>query len=80
VFVGALGLAHTQLRPAGKARFGEHLIDVVSFGPFINAGTEVEVVTVSGYRVTVRPYAARATLDPATPTVPSPDTRNGGTA
>lgn len=58
VFVGALGIAHTQLRPAGKARFGEHLVDVVSFGPFIDSGTEVEVLTVTGFRVTVRPHAA----------------------
>lgn len=55
VFVGALGVAHTQLRPAGKARFGEFLVDVVSFGSFIGAGTEIEVIGVSGARVTVRP-------------------------
>jgi membrane-bound serine protease (ClpP class) len=55
VFVGALGVAQTALRPAGKAKFGEHLVNVVSFGPLIGAGTEIEVIGVSGYRVTVRP-------------------------
>ncbi|HVS70372.1 MAG TPA: NfeD family protein [Phycisphaerae bacterium] len=55
VFVGALGVAHTQLRPAGKARFGEFLVDVVSFGSFIPVGTEIEVIGISGTRVTVRP-------------------------
>ena len=55
VFIGALGVAHTQLRPAGKARFGDYLVNVVSFGSFISEGTEIEVIGISGSRVTVRP-------------------------
>jgi membrane-bound serine protease (ClpP class) len=55
VFAGAMGLAVTDLRPAGKVRFDEHLVDVVSYGSFISKGTEVEVVSVEGYRVVVRP-------------------------
>ncbi|MCL2648714.1 MAG: hypothetical protein FWD61_17215 [Phycisphaerales bacterium] len=55
VFVGAVGMAATDLRPAGKTRFGDHLVDVVSFGSFIGQGSEVEVVEVLGNRVVVRP-------------------------
>ena len=54
VFVGALGQATSDLRPAGKARFGGHLIDVVAQGEFISAGTSVVVIEVSGFRVMVR--------------------------
>lgn len=52
--VGDTGVAASKLRPAGKAQIGEHFLDVVSDGPFINAGTAVEVVSVQGNKVTVR--------------------------
>jgi len=55
VFVGAMGLAATDLRPAGKARLDGRLVDVVSYGSFIEQGSEVEVVEVSGNLVVVRP-------------------------
>jgi len=55
VFVGALGKAATDLRPAGKVRFDEHLLDVVSNGAFIARGSEVEVVSISGNKIIVRP-------------------------
>ena len=58
VFVGAIGRAASDLRPAGKARFGEHLVDVVSTGSFIDGGTDVVVIEASGMRVVVKPYAA----------------------
>jgi len=55
IFVGAMGRATTDLRPAGKARLGGNLVDVVSHGSFIEQGTEVEVTEVSGNLVVVRP-------------------------
>ena len=58
VFVGAIGKAATDLRPAGKARFDEHLVDVTSNGGFVARGTEVEVMQASGARIIVRPRAA----------------------
>jgi len=60
VFVGAMGRATTDLRPAGKVRFDQHLVDVVSFGSFIAQGTEVEVISVEGYRIVVKPRPSRA--------------------
>ena len=59
VFVGAIGKAATDLRPAGKARFDDHLVDVVSNGAFVPRETEVEVMQVTGTRVTVRPRVVR---------------------
>jgi membrane-bound serine protease (ClpP class) len=55
VFIGALGKAETDLRPAGKARFDTHLLDVVSNGAFIPRSQEIEVTTIHGNKITVRP-------------------------
>lgn len=52
--IGSHGRSVTKLRPAGKARFGEHPIDVRSRGEFIQAGEEVEVIEVHGNRVVVK--------------------------
>jgi membrane-bound serine protease (ClpP class) len=54
VFLGAIGVTTSDLRPAGKARFGEHLVSVVSDGLFIPQRHEVEVIEVTGMRVVVR--------------------------
>lgn len=51
---GMTGVAQSVLRPAGKARIGDRLVDVISNGPYIQAGAEVEVVEVAGNRVVVR--------------------------
>ena len=52
--IGQRGLSMTILRPAGKARFENELIDVVSEGPFIPAETELQIVSVTGKRIVVR--------------------------
>ena len=52
--VGVTGTAQSVLRPAGKARFGERMVDVVSNGPYIQVGTQIEVIEVAGNRVVVR--------------------------
>jgi membrane-bound ClpP family serine protease len=53
--LGATGEATTVLRPAGTARFGDRLVDVVSDGDFVQPGTSVRVVEIEGNRVVVRP-------------------------
>jgi membrane-bound serine protease (ClpP class) len=53
VKVGELGTAATFLRPAGKARFGERDIDVVTEGNFIEKGTKVKILDIKGSRVVV---------------------------
>jgi membrane-bound serine protease (ClpP class) len=58
--LGELGRAVTPLRPAGRARFGERVIDVVTEGGFIDPGAAVEVIQVAGNRVVVHPAPAAA--------------------
>lgn len=51
---GARGIAVTKLRPAGKAKIDERVVDVVSRGSFIDPGDEIEVIEVKGNRVVVK--------------------------
>ena len=52
--VGERGAAHTPLRPAGIAMFGERRENVTSDGEFIEAGAEVEISAIVGLNVTVK--------------------------
>lgn len=45
----------TRLRPAGKARFGDAIVDVVSDGEFLDKGTKVTIIAIQGSRVVVKP-------------------------
>jgi membrane-bound serine protease (ClpP class) len=51
--VGMEGTAHTMLRPSGKAVIDGQLVDVVSQGDLIPAGTSLRVLAVEGPRVVV---------------------------
>lgn len=51
---GEQGVAATQLTPAGKARVGDLLVDVVSDGELIEKGQAIRVSEVHGNRVVVR--------------------------
>lgn len=52
--VGDVGEALTKLRPAGRARFGDTVVDVVALADFLEAGTRVVIVEMHGNRVVVR--------------------------
>lgn len=52
--IGETGRTTTVLRPTGKARFGEMLIDVTADGFFIEPDSLVEVIDVQGSRVIVK--------------------------
>ena len=43
-----------MLRPSGKARFDNRILDVISEGPFIMADANLEVIAISGNRIVVR--------------------------
>jgi membrane-bound serine protease (ClpP class) len=43
----------TSLRPAGKARIGDKLLDVVAEADFIDQGTPIVVVRSTGLRTVV---------------------------
>jgi len=53
-YMGKKGTAVTKLRPSGKAKFGDEVLNVESDGEFIEPGTDVEVIEVSGNRIVVR--------------------------
>src|SRR4051812_47998889 len=51
---GMEGTAQTTLRPSGKARFADHVVDVVTEGEFIAAETPITVTQKDGMRVVVK--------------------------
>jgi membrane-bound serine protease (ClpP class) len=52
--LGAIGVAATPLRPAGKAQFGDAFVDVVAEGGYVMPSTRVQVIEVEGNRVVVK--------------------------
>ncbi|MCA8983816.1 MAG: hypothetical protein KDA76_08650 [Planctomycetaceae bacterium] len=54
IALGEQGVSVTILRPAGKARFRNQLLDVITEGPYIQPATTIEVVEVHGNRIVVR--------------------------
>jgi membrane-bound serine protease (ClpP class) len=52
--MGLRGTAATHLRPAGVGVFDDERIDVVSEGPWIEAGQPIEILRAEGYRCVVR--------------------------
>jgi membrane-bound ClpP family serine protease len=53
-FLGKEGVAHTVLRPAGVADFGEVKLDVVTEAEYLAKGAKVKVIKVEGRRIVVR--------------------------
>jgi len=54
VKVGDVGEVVSKLRPAGRARFGEAIVDVVAEAEFLDKQTKVEIISIRGNRVVVR--------------------------
>lgn len=54
-YLGKIGLTITPLRPAGTARFDEHLLDVISEGNFVEKNIQVRIIRVEGGKIIVRP-------------------------
>jgi membrane-bound serine protease (ClpP class) len=57
---GMEGVAVTDLRPAGTARFGDERLDVVAGSGWVSAGTPVRVTHSEGYRLVVEAVATQA--------------------
>ncbi|MCA9065837.1 MAG: hypothetical protein KDA96_22370, partial [Planctomycetaceae bacterium] len=62
---GDRGIAASMLRPSGKARIGQHYVDVVSDGGFIDHNTPIEVLRVAGKRIVVRAVEPEQNSDSA---------------
>lgn len=52
--IGDAGEVVSRLRPTGKAMFGEAIVDVLCEGEFLDKGTKVEIISITGNRVIVR--------------------------
>lgn len=52
--LGAIGIAESTLRPAGKARFGDDFHDVIAEGDYIQPGSRVQVIEIEGTRIVVK--------------------------
>ncbi len=52
--IGDIGEVISTLRPTGKAKFGDAIVDVVAEGDFVNKGTKVEIIRIHGNRVVVK--------------------------
>jgi membrane-bound serine protease (ClpP class) len=59
---GLSGESLTPLRPAGRAKFGERIVDVVTAGDFVSTGELIEVVEIGGNRVVVQKLADKGEL------------------
>lgn len=55
---GTHGTSMSILRPSGKARFADHIVDVVTQGEFIAPETPITVVQTDGMRVVVKATAS----------------------
>lgn len=53
--LGATGVAHTALRPAGTIVVNDERLDAVSSGNYIDRGTPILIVEIEGHRVVVEP-------------------------
>jgi len=54
VNIGDAGEVVSILRPTGKAKFGEAIVDVVAEAEFLDKGTKVEIIEIHGNRVVVK--------------------------
>ena len=51
---GDVGVVVSTLRPAGKAQFGDWIVDVVAQAEFLDKGAEIEIIEIHGNKVVVK--------------------------
>jgi membrane-bound serine protease (ClpP class) len=52
--LGAIGVAATPLRPAGKAQIGDDFLDVIAEGDYVQPGSRVQIIEIEGNRIVVK--------------------------
>lgn len=55
VVVGDIGISHTDIKPSGKAIFGEEKLDVFSNGIYIVKDQEIEIIRIENNKIIVKP-------------------------
>ncbi|WPP49016.1 NfeD family protein [Catalinimonas niigatensis] len=58
---GDKGIAHSALRPGGKAEFKDIIVEVSTLGQYLEAGTEVRILSIQDNRIIVEPANAEHT-------------------
>jgi len=53
--IGAEGTTITILRPSGKAKIGEDIVDVITDGEFVQPSSPIRIVQIAGSRIVVKP-------------------------
>ena len=53
VWKGDIGVALSTLRPTGKVEFNEKVVEVSTLGPYVDAGSKVQVVEVRSNKILV---------------------------
>jgi membrane-bound serine protease (ClpP class) len=53
VAVGDWGVTESPLRPAGRAKFGDHRCDVITKGEFVARGRQIRVLEIHGGTILV---------------------------
>jgi membrane-bound serine protease (ClpP class) len=53
--VGQVGVAISQLRPGGKAQFGDEIIDVITQGELLQKGSRIRIIGHSATESVVEP-------------------------
>jgi len=54
VNIGDIGEVVSTLRPTGKAKFADAMVDVVAEAEFLDKGTKVKIIEIHGNRVVVK--------------------------
>ncbi len=57
VSIGDWGRAESLLRPAGRAKFAGRSLDVISDGAYVDAGTQIRIIGISGNIIRVEAIA-----------------------
>ena len=55
---GMQGVSLSVLRPSGKARFADHVVDVITEGEFVAPETPLKIIQTDGMRVVVKSVAS----------------------
>jgi len=53
--IGEQGITMTTLRPAGKAEFGQRILEVTTAGTYIENGSVVRIKSIDSNQITVEP-------------------------
>jgi len=63
--LGKIGIVHSKLRPSGSVMIDNKRYDATANGEFIDTGTSVKVVSLTGFQLTVKKFTNTAEDDEA---------------